>query len=130
MGGFVLDRRSRVIARELRLRNSRDFDRVRSRGKSFSSRALALLILENDLGANRYGFAVGKRVGGAVEHNRAKRLMREAIRQRHPTLRQGYDAVLIARNAFGEDMTLAELDRQLTGLLERGGLLEREGPAE
>jgi ribonuclease P protein component len=111
-----------VIARELRLRDSRDFDRVRAGGRSWSSRAVVLVVLENDRGVNRYGFAVGKRVGGAVARNRAKRLLREVARSLHPSLNQGYDVLLIARNSFGGDMTLQELAGQVAGLVERARL--------
>jgi ribonuclease P protein component len=108
-----------MVARELRLRRGSDIERVRSRGRSWSSRLLVLAILPNELDHNRYGFAVGKRVGGAVERNRAKRLMREAIRVRHGRLAQGHDLLLIARNSFHDATTLDEMSQQLDGLLTR-----------
>ena len=111
-----------MVARELRLRRGSDIDRVRSRGRSWSSRLLVLAILPNDLAHNRYGFAVGKKVGGSVERNRAKRLMREAIRVRHPELKQGNDVLLIARNSFQDETTLVEMSDQLDGLLARAGI--------
>lgn len=111
-----------MVARELRLRRGSDIDRVRSRGRSWTSRLLVLAILPNGLEQNRYGFAVGKRVGGAVERNRAKRLMREAIRIRHPGLQPGHDILLIARNSFRDETTLNEVSEQLDGLLQRAGI--------
>lgn len=111
-----------MVTRELRLRRGSDIDRVRSRGKSWSSRLLVLAVLPNHLGHNRYGFAVGKRVGGAVERNRAKRLMREAIRNRDADLMQGHDLLLIARNSFRDETTLTEVCEQLDGLLKRSGI--------
>jgi ribonuclease P protein component len=111
-----------MVARELRLRRGSDIDRVRSKGRSWSSRLLVLAILPNEQEHNRYGFTVGKRVGGSVERNRAKRLMREAIRNRHPELRQGHDVLLIARNSFCDETTLAEVAEQLDGLLRRAGI--------
>src|SRR5262245_30314337 len=46
----------------------------------------------------RVGFTATKRVGGAVERNRAKRRMREAARQVLPEhARPGFDYVIIAR---------------------------------
>jgi ribonuclease P protein component len=123
--GILLDRVA-MVARELRLRRGSDIDRVRSRGKSWSSRLLVLAILPNDLDHNRYGFAVGKRVGGSVERNRAKRLMREAIRAIHPQLQQGYDVLLIARNSFRDETTLHEVVHQLDGLIGRAGIRTAE----
>jgi ribonuclease P protein component len=111
-----------MIARDLRLRRSSDFDRVRSRGKSWSSRIIVLAALENGLAQNRYGFAVGRKVGDAVDRNRAKRLMREAIRDLDPQLRQGYDIVLIARNSFRPEMKLDEIERQINQVVDRAGL--------
>lgn len=112
-----------MIARELRLRRNADFERVRARGRSWSSRTVVLSAVENGTGGNRYGFAAGKRIGGAVERNRAKRLLREAARVLHPRLRQGFDIVVIARNSVGPGTTAAEVASDLERVAERSGLL-------
>jgi ribonuclease P protein component len=113
---------AQMVARELRLRRGSDIDRVRSRGRNWSSRLLVLAVLPNELAHNRYGFAVGKKVGGSVERNRAKRLMREAIRVRHTELEPGYDLLLIARNSFRDETTLGEVAEQLDRLLRRADI--------
>jgi ribonuclease P protein component len=117
-----------MIARDLRLRREREFDLVRTRGATQTSRYFVLKVLPNDLEHNRYGFAAGKRLGNAVQRNRAKRLMREAVRLYHPTLAQGYDVVLIARHAFPDDLKLADVWPQVGELLRRAEL--RQGAAE
>jgi ribonuclease P protein component len=51
----------------------------------------------NGEGSVRCGFVAGKKVGGAVERNRARRLMKEAVRHRLSTIKPGWDLVWIAR---------------------------------
>ena len=87
-----------------RLSRSADFDRVFREGRSYASRFLVLhafprLRAEDEPSPNtpRLGISVGRRVGGAVERNRVKRLLREAFWTVAPDLPQGYDFVLVAR---------------------------------
>ena len=51
----------------------------------------------NALDATRVGITAGKAVGGAVQRNRAKRRLREALRPLAPALAAGWDIVLVAR---------------------------------
>lgn len=113
-----------MIARGLRLRSPRDMQRVRRRGQSWTTPFLVLVLLPNHLDHNRYGFAVGRRVGGAVRRNRVKRWMREAVRKIHPTLRQGYDVVFIARGRMAEpDVSYGTVDQSVGILVDKAGLV-------
>lgn len=51
----------------------------------------------NGLQHNRFGVVASREVGQATKRNRAKRLLREAIRRQAAELPQGYDYLLIAR---------------------------------
>lgn len=48
-------------------------------------------------GEARAGFVTGRRVGGAVQRNRARRLLREAWRALAPRVQGGHDLVVVAR---------------------------------
>ena len=56
------------------------------------------------------GFAVSRRVGGAVVRNRARRRLREAYRRQQHVLRANVDVVFISRPVV--------LTRRFTDLLE------------
>ena len=59
-----------------------------------------------------------RRVGGAVERNRARRILREAWRQVSPQVRGDFDAVLVAREAIRGAKT-QDLVTEMTQLLRR-----------
>jgi ribonuclease P protein component len=61
-----------------------------------------LRVRPNGLAASRAAVVAGKKLGGAVERNRAKRHLREALRPRFPQLKPGFDLVLIARDKLAE----------------------------
>ncbi|MCB9076678.1 MAG: ribonuclease P protein component [Anaerolineaceae bacterium] len=110
------------MKRQYRLRRSSDFHRVRQVGKSYASSLMVLAFLQNELAYSRFGFVVSKRLGNAVQRNRIKRRLREAIRLRLPQIKSGFDVVIIARKPVG-NVTLKTIDQSLARLLETSQLL-------
>ena len=88
------------VQRKFRLTRSQDFMRVRQSGKSYAHPLIVLIAQANDEMEIRVGVAAGRTVGSAVKRNRAKRLLREAMRPLIPSLSSGWDLVLIARPAL------------------------------
>jgi ribonuclease P protein component len=108
-----------------RLKRSSLFHRVRLEGKSEGNSWLGLQVAMNGLPYNRWGFAVGRRIGCAVNRNRVKRRLREIIRLRDGELEAGWDGVVVARSRA----TLAsyqDLEKAFRQLVTRCGLSVKE----
>lgn len=110
------------MQRKFRLTRSTDFKRVRRTGKSYAHPFVVLVVQASEAPRVRVGVTAGRSVGGAVQRNKAKRLLREALRPLLPQLIPGWDLVLIARPALLLS-TLQEIRQALTNLLRRAQVL-------
>ena len=86
-----------------RLSRSGEFERVYREGRSHASRHLVVYAFpRGDDDEPRLGVSVGRKLGGAVERNRIKRLLREAFWAGADELEPGLDFVIVARAPAGE----------------------------
>jgi len=106
------------VQRRFRLTRSEDFKRVRRSGKSYAHPLVVLIVQKSDQPHIRVGVAAGRTVGTAVTRNRAKRLLREAMRTLIPDIASGVDLVLIARAGLAA-ASLPETHQALQDLLQR-----------
>jgi ribonuclease P protein component len=115
----------RGFSRSGRLLKHSDFDRVYKQGRRHFSSHMTVFYLRHAGGASpeaalpeksaRVGFTVGRVLGGAVERNRIKRRLREAVRQRRSVL-QGAGAVDVVINPKKSVLTM-----EFSALLEEVG---------
>jgi len=123
----------RARRKRRRLSRSGEFERVYREGRSHASRHLVVYAFprSEDDGDPRLGISVGRKLGGAVERTRMKRLLREAFWAIADSLPDGYDFVIVARPAAGE---LAEsggepaIEAALRSVLEEAGLAAGSEP--
>ena len=86
------------------LRRPSDFKRVYDRRRSVSDEWLIVYACENALPHLRVGFSVSRKVGGAVQRNRIRRLYREAFRVTKHQMPAGLDLVLVPRKPDEPDL--------------------------
>jgi len=110
------------VQRKFRLTRSEDFKRVRRSGKSYAHPLVVLIVQTHDQSRVKVGVAAGRTVGTAVYRNRAKRLLREALRPLIPNLISGLDLIVIARPGL-VSATLEETRQALLILLQRAQIL-------
>ena len=105
-----------------RLRRGEDIARVRAEGVTRNDRLFSLRALPTADATVRVAVAASRAVGGAVQRNRARRRVREAIRTvlaGRPDPRIGADLLVIVRPA-ALDAPVADVrgavERQLAGV--------------
>lgn len=111
-----------MLPKRNRLRRSLQVQQVRRQGQSWRHPLVILLVTTHEDEASRFAFAAGRSVGKAVVRNRAKRLLREAVRLNLPAIVQGRNCLFIARPAI-VDASFAEVATAVLQLLQRAQLL-------
>lgn len=106
-----------------RLRKNEEFQRVFRSGQSFVGDKIVVYALENALSCSRVGITVSRKLGGAVERNQLKRIVREAWRSHEGKLRKGFDLVLVPRMK-AKTASFREISDELQHLLMKGNVIE------
>ena len=112
------------FGRNARIRQGRDFARVRQRGSRLAHGCLIANWMPLGAGARpRLGVVTPGKIGGAVERNRARRLLRESFRLHQHEFATPVDLVVVARRSIlGKGYT--EVERDFLTTVRKAGLLK------
>lgn len=100
---------------------NRDFSRTYARGRCFVHPQLVMYVAKNRCGYTRVGLTATKKVGHAVQRNRARRVMRAALCEHLSQNVGGYDIILVAR-AQTARLKSTQLSHTVGKLLAKAGL--------
>jgi ribonuclease P protein component len=110
------------MQRRYRLRHKADFELLRRSNQRWHDSLVVLVIKPNGLPNSRFAFVASKKVGKATSRNRAKRLLREAIRENFGSIKPGWDCLLIARRKTSQ-ANYKEVKAAVTDMLDQAQLL-------
>lgn len=113
-----------MLSREKRLVKENDFQRVYQKGRRAHTESYNLNFLPNRGRTTRIGIVVGKKFSKkATERNRAKRVVREVMREAYDKMKPGYDIVIFVKNTNHAEVKIATVRSGLIKLLEKTELM-------
>lgn len=114
-----------MLARKFRLTEKRDFEKIQNNGKIFQSENFGIGFLKReDNEASRFGFIVSTKIAkAAVDRNRFKRAMSEAVRTSMTDLYCGFDIVFLAKTSIVRAST-EKIMKEVRVALKESGLLK------
>jgi ribonuclease P protein component len=113
--------------REDRLAQASEIRRIIHSGKRISNKYFTLFFWVGSTKKRRLGVSFGKRAGGAVVRNRAKRIIREYFRVHRECLLAGLSLLVVARGDLSA-LNARQIRGSLEALLQRAKLFAHESP--
>lgn len=104
------------------LKKNREFQFVYRKGKSANTKLMALIYVKSRYGGVRAGFSVSKKVGNSVIRNKARRRLKEALREILPALSGNYSIIFVARPDIAS-ARYEQIGKEMRFLLKKAGIL-------
>ncbi len=119
-----------MLKKKYRLTTKKDFDYIFQNGKKFYTDNFLIIItfqkrenLPKYFKLPRFGFIASKKVGKATDRNRAKRLLREAVRLNFSKFTKNFEAILIAKDTTPTS-NIAKIQKDLLEIAKKAQILK------
>lgn len=114
-----------MLAKKFKLTGAKDYTRVQDNGKVFQSDNFGIAYIKReDKDPSRFGFIVSTKIAKeAVDRNRCKRAMSEAVRIDSVNLAEGYDVVFLAKTSIARVST-TDIMKEVRLSLTKAGLMK------
>lgn len=114
-----------MLAKKFKLTGAKDYAKVQENGKVFQSSNFGIAYLDReDKEPSRFGFIVSTKIAKeAVDRNRCKRAMSEAVRINSINLLSGFDVVFLAKTNIARVST-ADIMKEVRVSLKEAGLMK------
>jgi ribonuclease P protein component len=114
-----------MLAKKFRLTGAKNFAKIQKEGKVYQSANFGIAYIKRgDDGLSKFGFIVSTKIAkDAVDRNRFKRAMSEAVRIASIDLVPGFDAVFLAKTSITRVST-AEIMKEVRVALKACGLMK------
>lgn len=111
-----------MLSRKYKLTGSKDYSRVQKEGKVYQSTNFGVAYINReDSETSRFGFIISTKIAkDAVERNRCKRAMSEAVRIASVNLKEGFDIVFLAKTGISRVST-ADIMKEVRLTLDKAG---------
>ncbi len=113
----------RSLTKEERLSAGKAIESVFEKGRAASGRGLKIFYCRNELTFNRVAFSPTRKIGGSVERNKARRVMKEIFRTNKHLFMPGYDVVVVI---YPGEIGYREREREFLLLCAKAGLLHED----
>ncbi|HEV2330790.1 MAG TPA: ribonuclease P protein component [Verrucomicrobiae bacterium] len=114
------------LSRGSRVTQNRDFIRIRQQGERLAQGCLvANWNLLPEGASPKLGVVTSRKIGGAVQRTRARRLLRESFRLHQHEFARPIEIILVARNSIA-GKKFADVEKDFLTTLRRAGLLRNE----
>lgn len=113
-----------MLPRDRRITEKSDFDSIREKGEMNQSFSFGLCVLPTSSDkVSRFGFIVSSTISkDAVARNKAKRALRQAVRQNLSFIKNGFDCVFLAKPVIVRKYT-ADIMKEVRDSLSKAGII-------